>query len=235
MTQQLSRVLAVALLAFGVVLPFFFGDASGFMNATIIALAYAVMSLGLNIVVGVAGLLDLGYVAFYALGAYSLGWLGSEFFSRLNVHLLVSPMMSALPGVHLVLTYADLPEPAQKPLTLQVPNPAITQLFMPMVLAKDEACYVGEPLAMVVADSRYIAEDAASLVEVDYDVLPAISDCLDAIAPGAALAHAGTLSNNDQLRESPVRPYRLQGADEGRWSHQARNRPASPSAVASVC
>jgi len=101
----------------------------------------------------------------------------------------------ALPGVHLVLTYADLPEPAQKPLTLLVPNPAITQLFMPMVLANDEACYVGEPLAMVVADSRYIAEDAASLVEVDYDILPAISDCLDAIAPGAALAHAGTPSN----------------------------------------
>ena len=54
-----------------------------------------------------------------------------------------------MPGVHLILTYADLPEPAQKPLTLLVPNPAITQLFMPMVLANDEACYVGEPLAVV--------------------------------------------------------------------------------------
>ncbi|HMI95591.1 MAG TPA: xanthine dehydrogenase family protein molybdopterin-binding subunit [Micropepsaceae bacterium] len=101
----------------------------------------------------------------------------------------------ALPGVHLVLTYADLPEPAQKPLTLLVPNPAITQLFMPMVLASTEACYVGEPIAMVVADSRHIAEDAASLVEIDYDILPAISDCLDAIAPSAPLAHAGTPSN----------------------------------------
>jgi branched-chain amino acid transport system permease protein len=96
-----TRALAAALIAFGIALPFFFGDASAFMNATIIAIAYAVMSLGLNIVVGMAGLLDLGYVAFYALGAYSLGWLGSEFFSRLNVHVLVSPVMSALPGVHL--------------------------------------------------------------------------------------------------------------------------------------
>ena len=52
------------------------------MNATIIALAFAVMSLGLNIVVGFAGLLDLGYVAFYALGAYSLGWFGSDFFFK---------------------------------------------------------------------------------------------------------------------------------------------------------
>ena len=53
-----------------IVLPFFFSTASGFMNATIIALAYVVMALGLNVVVGFAGLLDLGYVAFYALGAY---------------------------------------------------------------------------------------------------------------------------------------------------------------------
>jgi branched-chain amino acid transport system permease protein len=96
-----SRALAVALIVFGVLLPFGFGDASGFMNATIIALAFAVMSLGLNIVVGVAGLLDLGYVAFYAIGAYALGWFGSEFFAPLNVHVLVSPLVSRLPGVHL--------------------------------------------------------------------------------------------------------------------------------------
>jgi carbon-monoxide dehydrogenase large subunit len=101
----------------------------------------------------------------------------------------------AHPGVHSVLTYADLPAAAQKPLTLLVPNPAIAQLFMPMVLAKDETCYVGEPIAMVVAETRYLAEDAASLVEIDYDVLPAISDCRDAIAPDAALAHVGTSSN----------------------------------------
>ncbi|HXJ01438.1 MAG TPA: xanthine dehydrogenase family protein molybdopterin-binding subunit [Micropepsaceae bacterium] len=101
----------------------------------------------------------------------------------------------ALPGVHLVLTYADLPEPAQRPLTLLVPNPAISQLFMPMVLAKSEVCYVGEPIAMVVADTRYIAEDAANLVEVDYDPLPAVSDCMDALAPDAPVVHEGTPSN----------------------------------------
>ena len=101
----------------------------------------------------------------------------------------------AVAGVHLVLTYADLPEPAQKPLTLLVPNPAITQLFMPWVLAHSEVCYVGEPIAMVVADTRYIAEDAANLVEIDYETLPAISDCMDALAPGAAVAHEGTPSN----------------------------------------
>ncbi|HEX3487062.1 MAG TPA: hypothetical protein VHT51_18550, partial [Micropepsaceae bacterium] len=101
----------------------------------------------------------------------------------------------ALPGVHLVLTYADLPEAAQRPLTLLVPNPAITQLFTPMVLAHNEVCYVGEPIAMVVADTRYIAEDAANLVEVDYDILPAVSDCMDALVPGAPVVHKGTPSN----------------------------------------
>ena len=96
-----SRGLAISLLVIGIVLPFLFSPSSAFMNATIIALAYAVMSLGLNIVVGFAGLLDLGYVAFYALGAYSLGWFGSGFFFKAQVHALVSPVASTLPGVHL--------------------------------------------------------------------------------------------------------------------------------------
>ena len=74
-----NRALAGLFIAIGIVLPFLFPPTSGFMNATIIAVAYAVMSLGLNVVVGFAGLLDLGYVAFYALGAYSLGWFGSGF------------------------------------------------------------------------------------------------------------------------------------------------------------
>src|SRR5690349_5055113 len=96
-----SQAMAVALIAIGIVLPFLFSSSSAFMNATIIAVAYAVMSLGLNIVVGFAGLLDLGYVAFYALGAYSLGWLGSGFFFKAQVHALVSPVASTLPGIHL--------------------------------------------------------------------------------------------------------------------------------------
>ena len=96
-----SRPLAGLFIVIGIVLPFLFPPASGFMNATIIAVAYAVMSLGLNVVVGFAGLLDLGYVAFYALGAYSLGWFGSGFFFNEHVHVLVSPVASTLPGIHL--------------------------------------------------------------------------------------------------------------------------------------
>ena len=49
------------------------------MDDAVTALAYVVMALGLNIVVGFAGLLDLGYVAFFAIGAYTIGWLASGF------------------------------------------------------------------------------------------------------------------------------------------------------------
>ena len=71
------------------------------MNATIIAVAYVVMSLGLNVVVGFAGLLDLGYVAFYALGAYTLGWFGSDFFFKAKVHVLVHGIAAHETGIHL--------------------------------------------------------------------------------------------------------------------------------------
>ncbi|MEA2449362.1 MAG: branched-chain amino acid transport system permease protein [Thermoleophilaceae bacterium] len=50
----------------------------------IYAVSYVIFALGLNIVVGFAGLLDLGYVAFYAIGAYSAGWFASNHFSAIN-------------------------------------------------------------------------------------------------------------------------------------------------------
>jgi branched-chain amino acid transport system permease protein len=96
-----SRALAAIAIVIGIVLPLFFSPGSGFMNATVIAIAFAVMSLGLNIVVGFAGLLDLGYVAFYALGAYSLGWFGSDFFFKAHVHVGVSGIAAHEIGVHL--------------------------------------------------------------------------------------------------------------------------------------
>jgi branched-chain amino acid transport system permease protein len=96
-----SRALAGALIVFGIVFPFLFTQGSAFLGATITALAYAVMALGLNVVVGFAGLLDLGYVAFYALGAYTAAWFGSEFFFNRHIHILASPVASHLIGVHM--------------------------------------------------------------------------------------------------------------------------------------
>jgi branched-chain amino acid transport system permease protein len=96
-----SKALAGLLIVIAILLPLFFAQTSGFLNATIISFAYVVMALGLNIVVGFAGLLDLGYVAFYALGAYSVGWFGSGFFFNAHVHIGASHLQSTLPGIHL--------------------------------------------------------------------------------------------------------------------------------------
>jgi carbon-monoxide dehydrogenase large subunit len=102
----------------------------------------------------------------------------------------------ALPGVHAVFTHADLPESMQRQtVPLLVPSPTIKQALMPYCLAKDEVCFVGEPIAIVVADSRYIAEDAAALVEIDFEPLPAVSDCAQGLKAGAPLAHRGSPNN----------------------------------------
>jgi carbon-monoxide dehydrogenase large subunit len=94
-----------------------------------------------------------------------------------------------------VFAFADLPESVRRQtLPLLMPHPAIKQPFMPYALAKDEACYVGEPVAFVVADNRYLAEDAAQLVAVDYEPLPAVGDCR-AARQGAPLVHVGSESN----------------------------------------
>jgi branched-chain amino acid transport system permease protein len=107
-----TRALAVALIAIGIVLPLFFTNTSSFINDEILALTYVMFALGLNIVVGFAGLLDLGYLAFFALGSYALGWLGSGFFFKLHVHVGATHVASMLPGIHfnflLVLVCAAL-------------------------------------------------------------------------------------------------------------------------------
>src|SRR5262245_17217198 len=92
----------------------------------------------------------------------------------------------ALPGVHAVYGHTDLPESMQRQtVPLLVPSPGIKQVCMPYCLARDEVCFVGEPIAIVVAASRYLAEDAAARVDVDFEPLRAVSDCAAALAPGA--------------------------------------------------
>jgi branched-chain amino acid transport system permease protein len=105
MPQNVKRGVGVAALVFLILLPFFFTAGGSFIDNATRALAYAVMALGLNIVVGFAGLLDLGYVAFYALGAFTIGWFGSSFYAQVNhgkgVHVGVTGVVSTLPGIHL--------------------------------------------------------------------------------------------------------------------------------------
>jgi branched-chain amino acid transport system permease protein len=90
--------------AAAVALPFVADAAGTTIGTATLALAYAVLALGLNVVVGFAGLLDLGYVAFFAIGSYTTAWLASMFVYDVNggrgLHLLVSGHAAELPGIH---------------------------------------------------------------------------------------------------------------------------------------
>ena len=102
----------------------------------------------------------------------------------------------AMPGVHAVLTADDLPpRMATGQIPMLVPNPAIKTPRTQLALARNEVCYVGQTVAVVIADDRYLAEDAAAAVAVDYDVLPSVSDCRDAVKPDAPRAHSDLAGN----------------------------------------
>jgi branched-chain amino acid transport system permease protein len=98
------RATLIALVAWAIILPFFQDSGGGFIEDATLALAYTSFALGLNIIVGFAGLLDLGYVAFFALGSLTAGWFMSGFFSSAGggegFSLLVGEPASTLPGIH---------------------------------------------------------------------------------------------------------------------------------------
>jgi carbon-monoxide dehydrogenase large subunit len=100
------------------------------------------------------------------------------------------------PGVRAVLTYDDIrPLLTSDRIRLAINLPEIRFDVDPFVLVKDEATYVGEPIAMVIADSRHEAEDAAALVEIDYDILPAVLNETEALKPDAPLARLDVPDN----------------------------------------
>jgi len=92
----------------------------------------------------------------------------------------------ALPGVAAVLTGADL-----EAMTVPGPDPLLAMMGgggpMPeySLLATDKVRFVGDPVAVVIAESRYIAEDGCELVEVDYDDLPPVASAAVALAAGS--------------------------------------------------
>jgi len=104
---------------------------------------------------------------------------------------------AALPGVHAVLTLDDLaPVLAQRRMIRRSYAGNLSDTLWPFALADREVSYVGEPVALVVADSRYVAEDAAALVAVDYEMLAAAADCRAALRPGAPPVRRELASNN---------------------------------------
>ncbi len=102
----------------------------------------------------------------------------------------------AHPGAHAVFTLADLmPHLRAERLVVGLPSKSYQQDRNRPILAIDEVVHVGEPVAIVIADNRYLAEDAAALVGVDYEPLPAASDCRAALADGAPRVHRNALHN----------------------------------------
>jgi carbon-monoxide dehydrogenase large subunit len=102
----------------------------------------------------------------------------------------------ALPGVRAVFTYRDLRSVIVCDRTpLALPVAAIRHHVDPSWLAEKELCFVGEPVAVVIAESRALAEDAANLVTLDCEELPAVTDPVAALAAGAPRARLDCADN----------------------------------------
>jgi carbon-monoxide dehydrogenase large subunit len=99
-----------------------------------------------------------------------------------------------LSGVRLVLTAADVPPAAIIP--NRVPAPAGTERYLQPAIARTVVRYVGEPVALVVADDPYVARDALERIDVVYEPLPACPSVTASLAPGAPRLFSGTDTNN---------------------------------------
>ncbi len=134
------------------------------------------------------------YVDDFGHGAYEAAFLRSDLGHAKILDIDVSEAL-ALDGVYGVYTHADLEGALSEPLPLLIPNEKLIEPRTQYALAKEEVCFVGETVAMVVAKDRYIAEDAVGLIFVDYEPLPVASDLEAAAAPGAPVAHLDMTDN----------------------------------------
>ena len=138
----------------------------------------------------------------------------------------------ALPGVHAVLALDDLAPVLAKRRMLRHSNSGtpLDRMWC-YALADGEVSYVGECVAIVIADSRYIAEDAAAVVELDYDVLTPVADCRKAVEPGSPTVRR-------ELNSNIVATYKVNFGDvpgafakaahvfhEDLWQHRGAGHP----------
>jgi carbon-monoxide dehydrogenase large subunit len=120
-----------------------------------------------------------------------------------NIRRIYASHARAVPGVVAILSGEDIRDDLRPVPGMQNRPPKAWreqvehQIDIPdqPILALDKVRYVGEPVAVVVAESRYLAEDAAELVEVDIDPLPAVTGIDAALAPGSPRIHAGSPGN----------------------------------------
>ena len=99
-----------------------------------------------------------------------------------------------IPGVLSVITFQDISHMAKPiPMRLEVHPSFVPYLQYP--LAKETVRYVGEPVAVVVADSRYVAEDGLECIQTDYEPLPAVVNTRSAVKADAVRVHEQTAGN----------------------------------------
>src|ERR1017187_3264277 len=111
----------------------------------------------------------------------------------------------ALPGVHAVLTYKDVPRVPHTTAGQAWPEPSPYDTY----LLDSKVRFVGDRVAAVAAESRAIAEQALRLIAVDYEILPAVLDMEQAMAPGAAVIHDEPDSTRIYDREHNIAGYIL--------------------------
>ncbi len=90
-----------------------------------------------------------------------------------------------LPGVHSVFTAADIPD-MRVPVAGEIPG--MKKVALPL-LASGKVIFVGQPIAAVLASNKYVARDAADLIEIDYEPLPAVTNPEKALATGSTVIH----------------------------------------------
>src|SRR5689334_14889965 len=114
-----------------------------------------------------------------------------------NIRAIDTSKAKAAPGVIAVYTAADLEGVNGLPCGWLITSVDGTPMKEPPhpVLAKGKVRHVGDQVALVIADTQNQAKDAAELIEVDYEVLPAVVDIVDALKPGAPQIHDEAAGN----------------------------------------
>ncbi|MBO3748197.1 xanthine dehydrogenase family protein [Streptosporangiaceae bacterium NEAU-GS5] len=112
-------------------------------------------------------------------------------------------------GLIAIYTWEDLPGLVAEPLPLLIPHPALTHGRTAYPLAKEIVRHVGEPIVMVVATDRYVAEDVCGLIDVDYEFLKPVVG-LEEAAQGVHLVHEDVPGNLGAhlVQEVPARDGR---------------------------
>lgn len=101
-----------------------------------------------------------------------------------------------MPAVAAVLTADDLKDvTTTNRLVVALPDKTYKQQRDRFILAEGETVHVGEAVAMVISSDAYLAEDAANLVEIEYELLPAVSDCRAALEADSPPVHSDGAHN----------------------------------------